>query len=122
MPKARFTAKVSCSIQPSLRQAMDDLAEDHDRLVSDEVRAALAFHVTTAGETRHDLPGSVLGERPSAEFYVVVKPEHACRLDELAARHGRSRSAELRVAIQRYLERVGVDPYEADPQLALRIA
>lgn len=115
--KARFTAKVSCTIHPALREAMDALAETHDRLVSDEVRAALAYHVTTAGDTRHDLPGPPLEGRPSAEFYVVVKPHHAARLDELAGRHGRSRSAELRVAIQRYLEVVGIDPLRADPQL-----
>jgi hypothetical protein len=43
--KARFTARLNVPIQASLREALDDLADRNDRLVSDEVRAAITYHL-----------------------------------------------------------------------------
>jgi predicted DNA-binding protein len=56
------------------------------------------------------------------QLAVVVKQQAREGLESLAMKHGHTVAAEVRTAIQRYLERTGIDLVDADPQLALLTA
>lgn len=116
--RARYTRRVRILMAEHARTALEALAEERERLMSDVVRAALDAHVAAAdaGELASVEP---VGRGPwDSDTTVVVRPEVADRLAGLADRHGRSVSAEARAAIDAYLRAAGLDrPAEREPSL-----
>lgn len=107
--RTRFPRRLRLDIAPEARDALDDLAERHDRVMSDEVRIALKAHLrrARAGEAVDPEP---IGTPPwGRDTTIVVREETADELTALAEANGRSVAAEARMAIDTHLRGSDLD-------------
>lgn len=107
-PPPRYRVQTKVPVTAPIRDALDQLAEAQDRLLSELVREALDQHLAAPGGPDEAHPGLLTG---ACERHVTVmlRPTVAEQLAELAEANHRTVGPEVRIALQRYLVGCGID-------------
>lgn len=111
----RYTVRLAAYVSYPAREALEELAEQQDRRISELVRDALAEYLGADQAARHD--HSPIGTPPWTQVNVMVRPEVRRAIAEIGDRQGQPSSVVARAAIDRYLRRADAPVPDEAPSL-----
>lgn len=115
-PRPRYSRQIAVPVPSTVRAKVIELAELHDRLLSEVIRDAFDAHLADPRGPDDDHP-ALLQSPYDGDLVSLVRPHVADGLRALATANGRTVGGEARIALQRYLVGCGIDGHREDDTL-----